>query len=70
MNFFIRDSNELIAGRTNSRCYGFEMVYRQGLSQACRMIGSLSSVRTEEDDVSDRRANTIFIELEKRVGWN
>lgn len=68
--FSIRDSNEEGPGASDSRRVSLDVTYRQDLSQDWNLIGQISTEHITEAGNPDRNANTIFVGLEKRFGWN
>lgn len=68
--FSMRDANEEGTGASDSRRVSLDVTYRQDLSRDWNLIGQFSTEHITETGSADRNANTVFVGLEKRFGWN
>ncbi len=68
--FSIRDGDEEGDDASDTSRIGLDLTYRHDLTQEWDLIGQVSSVRITQDDAEDRNANTLFLGLERRFGWN
>ncbi|WP_299552909.1 hypothetical protein [uncultured Tateyamaria sp.] len=66
----LRDADEEGIGASDTRRVGLDLTYRQDLAQDWNLVGQFSTVRIIETGSADRNANTVFLGLEKRFGWN
>lgn len=68
--FSLRDADEEGVGASDTRRIGLDLTYRHDLAQDWDLVGQFSTVRIIETGSADREANTLFLGLEKRFGWN
>lgn len=69
-SFAFFDNNQLQAGGNDGQRFEVGLNYRRDLTRDWSMVGGFSHTFATEDASADRRANTVFVGLERSFNWS